>query len=447
MRCLPVGRLKYRIAITVAASSCAACIQTTGKVEGPLSYPMADPLRQPCVNATQAFLHKDYVQSLLEIENALEASHVGAEASLEQLLVLRFTVVSTIYAHAAVRYRVVEGLRQAEDVRAHKLEHMLGMGPATLFIELWYECLYALAREPYPETLPSSIALTPVAEQVLLRIPTPVLSSAILTALRMDVLANAAAPSAHSQNARQVCECFFSAVVQADDAYQDTEKYERILRLYTIQVLGLYLGEWDYAYGFVDYSTLPPPTKLDVLSALSATQEKEKHKVEHESEVLRQAQQHYEYERNKRRVDAPPQNTQSAQPSSAPLPMPSEPMARPTVQRTPSIRSRPASLTAKSSPTSLSHADQRQHLQQYLQHRPGTEPMNGSVQPRCSTWWSFFLSHVTRERILSAIFVLAVALFLRSSRRQGLNNPSWSALIKQRLLDTIRMYVSIRSHR
>ncbi|WFD19568.1 hypothetical protein MCAP1_001802 [Malassezia caprae] len=363
---------------------------------------MADPLRQPCVNATQAFLHKDYVQCLIEIEKGLEISREGIQASLEQLLVLRFTVVSTIYAHAAIRHRVMEGLRQAEGLSAHKLEHMLGMSPGTLFIELWYECLYALAREPPPETLPSSIALTPITEQVLLRIPTPVLSSAVLTALRMDVLANTATPSARSQNARQACECFFFAVVQAD-VYQDAEKYERILRLYTIEVLGLHLGEWEYAYGFVDYSTLPPSTKLDVLNALSAAQEKEKRKVEHESEVLRQAQQHYESEKNKRSADVPPQDTQSAQPPSVPLPMPSETVTRPTVQRAPSIRARPASLTEEPSPPSSSHSDQRQHLQQYLQRRPAPEPVTGSIQPRSSSWWSFFLSHITRQRALSTI--------------------------------------------
>ena len=400
---------------------------------------MADPLREPCVNATQAFLRKDYVQCLLDIEKALESTHEGLDTSLEQLLVLRFTVVSTISAHAAVRARVTKALHHAEDVHAHKLEHMLNMGPNSLFTQLWYECLYALARGPAPETLPTSIALTPVAEQVLLRIPTPVLTSAILMALQMDTLANAAAPtSARSQIARQTCECFFSAVVQADDIHHDAEKYERILRLYTIQVLGLYLGEWDYAYGFVEYSTLPSPTKLDVLNALSTAQENEKHKVEREIEVLRHAQQQYESEKS-RRSAATPQDTPSKQMAPVPLAKPNETVARPTVQRTPSIRGRPASLTAEPSPSPLSHADQRKHLQQYLQRRPRPEPTVSPVQSR-STWWSLFLSHIPLERALSAILLLVVALLFRSSSgRHGSKSPSWLAIIKQRLLDTIRM--------
>lgn len=414
----------------------------------PSSLTMADSLRQPCANATQAFLRKDYVQSLFEIEKALNVSSEGISTSLEQLLVLRFTVVYTVYAHATVRHRVTEALQEAESEHAPKLKQMLSMSPGPLFVQLWYECVYALAQDPVPDSLPSSLALTPVAEQVLLHIPVPVLSSAILMALRMDVFQDAeASSSTRSQNARQLCECFFSAVVQADETFQDTDKYERILRLYAIQVLGTYLGEWEYACGFVEYSTLPPPTKLDVLNALSAARENFKHKMEQETQVLRHAQKHYESERSKRGAEVPPTDTPSAQTAPVPVARPSETIVRPTVQRTPSVRARPASLTTDSPSPHSSHADQLQHLQRYVHRRPSAEPVDASVPPRSSSWWSLFLSYITRERTLSTIVVLVVALLLRSSSgRQGIQGPGWSSVVKQRLLDTLRMYVWPRTH-
>lgn len=400
--------------------------------------PMADTLRTSYVKATQAFLRKDYVPCLLEIEKALECAHEGPASSLEQLMVLRFTVLYAVYAHTAVRQRVSGELHQTESVHAHKLEQMLDMKPTLLFIQLWYECLYALAQGPAPETLPSSITLTPVAEQVLLRMPTSVLSSAILMALRMDNLADTdTLQPTPSQNARQVCECFFSAVVQAEDDYHDMDKYERILRLYAIQVLGTSLGEWDYASNFVEYSTLPPPAKQSILEALSIAHDQANHRVTRESELLQHAQKHYESERSKRGVPQDTQPTPAAAP--VPVPTPNETVVRPTVQRTPSIRARPSGLQEEK-PSPSSHADQRQHLQQYLQRRPSTVPLDGPAR-RPATWWSFFLSHMTRQRTLTTLLVIAMALFLRSGSAQRPSSGTWPTLIKQRLLDTIRMYV------
>ncbi|WFD26722.1 hypothetical protein MNAN1_001707 [Malassezia nana] len=402
---------------------------------------MADSLRPSYVKATQAFLRKDYVPCLLEIEKALESAHEGSASSLEQLMVLRFTALYAVYAHAAVRQRVSSELHQTESVHSHKVEHMLDMKPTLLFIQLWYECVYALAQVPSPETLPSSIALTPVAEQVLLRMPTSVLSSAILMALRMDNLANAdALQTTPSQNARQVCECFFSAVVQAEDDYQDMDKYERILRLYAIQVLGTSQGEWDYASNFVEYSTLPPPVKQSILEALSAAHDQASHRVMRESELLHHAQKHYESERSKRDARQDTQPTPAA-PVPVPTPTPNETVVRPTVQRTPSIRARPSGLQEEK-PSPSSHADQRQHLQQYLQRRPSTVPWDGPVQ-RPATWWSFFLSHMTRQRTLATLVVIAMALFLRSGSGPRPSSGTWPTLIKQRILDTIRMATQV----
>ena len=93
-------------------------------------------LRQICADATRAFLQKNYAQCLLEIQKGMSMHYSipGSDAWLEQLLVLRFTVVHSVYVSTSERTRVLDALR-----RATSSIELFSLPPSHLYAPLWDE--------------------------------------------------------------------------------------------------------------------------------------------------------------------------------------------------------------------------------------------------------------------------------------------------------------------
>lgn len=241
-------------------------------------------LRQQCGDATRAFLQKEYMTSLLMIERGVELACADSRQGithdvvlLERLLVLRYTAMVTVYTNSSVRERVMNSLEHTPEspedahARAHAVLQVLQAPAGALYTMLWYaslDVLHGTPNPPYPHTLDPSEELTPL----ILRVPGALLTSAILAALRLDTYASKgpayargdAETSARATCARQTCEWYFSALLTPDG--QEVSKaggtYERVLRIYTLQVLGVHLQDWNYAHDFVGYSSLPEDAKL-----------------------------------------------------------------------------------------------------------------------------------------------------------------------------------------
>lgn len=229
-------------------------------------------LQQACLEATRSFLLKEYDACLQKVQYAMGiAASMAREERLdrslvERLLVLRYTAMTTIYTNASVHARV---LRTLEDSR-HDTDALLTLlrAPAkTLYTTLWYEGLTLVGLVDGPP-YPSSLDPAPEQTALVLRLPGPVLVSAVLSAVRLDVYSQDGPAYAHSSSrrmecARQTCEWYFSALLtpegDAPDRYGET--YERILQLYTQQILGVHLHEWAYAEDYLGYSTLSQKQK------------------------------------------------------------------------------------------------------------------------------------------------------------------------------------------
>lgn len=408
---------------------------------------MADyTLRQVCTDATRAFLRKDYVKCLLEIQKGMgmHQSNSSSDVWLEQLLVLRFTVVHSVYVSTSERTRVLESLSHEEPIIK-----LFSIPPSHLYTTLWYECLYAMSHLPIPDPCPSTLETSEDINAMILRLPAPLLSSAILMALRMDACADTTQrKGTPSSCARQTCECFFAASLHQDEHHFDLSTYERIIRLYVLQVLGTHLGEWDDARNFIQNCVLPTHTKTAVLHDLERIHQELELRVQRESDVLRHAQQQYANEMARRSstkaTDTPMFQEKDAVAIKDELPTSSN------IQRQASIHGRQKktapSTTTEANKQDDSHAMKRSHLRSYLERRPLSESPS-AVSRLSSVKASYLLrilwSSLTRQCVMSAIVLLATVLLAFLSKRRGYmmtaNGVPWS----QRLWETFRMATQV----
>jgi len=403
-------------------------------------------LRQICADATRAFLQKNYAQCLLEIQKGMSMHYSipGSDAWLEQLLVLRFTVVHSVYVSTSERTRVLDALS-----RETSIIKLFSMPPSHLYATLWYECLYTMSHLPIPDACPSTLETSDDICTMILRLPAPLISSAILMALRMDTYADTTQrKGTPSSCARQTCECFFAATLHQDEHHFDLNTYEKILRLYVLQVLGTHLGEWDHARHVIQDCVLPTQSKTAVLNDLEKLHKELDLRVLRESDVLRHAQQQYADEMA-RRSSTKAKDTPTFQDQDA-VAIKDEPIASAKLQRTSSIHGREKKNT--STPTSElmeqgdTHAMKRSHLQSYLQRRSLSESSSELSRPRpvnASYLLRILSSSLTRQSVVSVIVLLATVLLAFLSKKRGLlttpNGASWS----QRLWETFRMATQV----
>lgn len=401
-------------------------------------------LRQICTDATRAFLQKNYAQCLLQIQKGMSMHYSipSSDVWLEQLLVLRFTVVHSVYVSTSERTRVLDALS-----RETSIIKLFSMPPSQLYATLWYECLYTMSHLPMPDPCPSSLETSEDICSMILLLPAPLISSAILMALRMDAYADTTQrKGTPSSCARQTCECFFAATLHQDEHHFDLNTYEKIMRLYVLQVLGTHLGEWDPARHFIQNCVLPAQSKAAVLNDLERIHKELDLRVLRESDVLRHAQQQYADEMA-RRSSTKAKDTPTFQDA---VPIKDEPMASSKLQRMPSIHGREKKNT--STPTSElieqgdTHAMKRSHLQSYLQRRSLSESSSEVSRPH-SVNASYLLrilsSSLTRQSLVSAIVLLATVLLAFFSKKRGIlttpNGAPWS----QRLWETFRMATQV----
>ena len=148
-----------------------------------------------------------------------------------------------------------------------------------------------MSHLPIPDACPSTLETSDDICTMILRLPAPLISSAILMALRMDTYADTTQrKGTPSSCARQTCECFFAATLHQDEHHFDLNTYEKILRLYVLQVLGTHLGEWDHARHVIQDCVLPTRSKTAVLNDLEKLHKELDLRVLRESDVLRHAQ-------------------------------------------------------------------------------------------------------------------------------------------------------------
>lgn len=449
---------------------------------------MAESLRGVGVAATQAFLHKDYLESLMLLQRGFELLTEEPEdrLAIEQLLALRFTVLYTVYAQPRVRQRLLQMLQsRTSDARSTRVLVLLEKDPGALFVSLWVDTLYTYSRASRPATRDDSLELTQEEYRLVLSLPSSVLTAAILMALRMDAMADAQGRhAARSSCARQTCEQFFAAFLREGEALQDASAYKKVLRLYTVQVLGLHLNDWAYAHEFLEYSNITPRAMNRLAEELDAAHADYTARMDQQAEALRQAQQSYAEEVAKRAAPPPPpQDTPPNKDAPVPVPMASSaPKPRATVQRTPSVRrprteelpalqekatsmakpdgasSGPMSDVLEASDTpappvpsepvpvdaELSHAAERQHLSQYITRRPAEEPSAAALRipPSITAMLSKSVTRQRAARFLGVVVILllarGIALLRKSSQRQRASFLPW---LGQRFLDTLRMYV------
>ena len=397
-----------------------------------------------CASATHAFLQKNYLLALRIIDGALESTR--EPTALEQLLVLRFTVVTSVCTHANVRQRVMDELTSLEDNFSKKWDALLQASAEVLYASLLYEAMFLCNEQDVPPALPKTLEPTANTASLLLKMPVTVLIAALHLALRLDsseTLQGAAC-------ARQTCEWYFDALL-APDAHVSATSYERVLRVYVLLVLGAHLHEWNYARDIVDYSTLAPPAKAALQRDVDHAQAADESRAQREEEALERARAVYVEEKARRTSTSPhgqiptvPASDVTALPS--PGPVFQDATIRPAaLQRSASIRRRPVETkqTASSAGDETTYAMQRNAVQQSLARRqhdevPSTLPSRPpTVMTTARSWLTSFL---TLPRLLSLALLVLVLVGTRRVRKNRMST-SWTSWFVQRLWDTFQMYV------
>ncbi|KAI3629153.1 hypothetical protein CBS9595_000225 [Malassezia furfur] len=449
-----------------------------------------------CGVATRAFLQKEYAASLVHIQcgiaRALEAARHGTPLDarlLERLGVLRYTACVTVYTNAAVRTRVLTALADDGAQEAHAVRALLAAPAAGLYTQLWWESLEALFGAP-PAPHPPSLEAPDAVTALVLRVPGALLTSAILGALRLDTFARSGAAYAQAPDgpaargcARQTCEAYLGAsLADAPAAPEAQATYARVLRLYTIQVLGLHLHDWTYARDVVGYSRLPDDAKAALLTELDAAAAHAAARAQREREALEAAQQQYEAEKRRRQAPPPQEATHDTEaPVPAPAPTPVLPGTAPSasgaaLRRTASVRRRgsgraPGGAGGTPAPTQApqaeaprgaaadaqaddaapgtpapgardlaaqdTHAAERARVQAYLARRP-SEPAGPVVRgsPRDAYVRHLWFGGLRRRAAYLLALVLA-AVLVRAARARA--PAAWARVAGQRVWDTLRM--------
>ncbi|WFC96709.1 hypothetical protein MBRA1_003372 [Malassezia brasiliensis] len=431
-----------------------------------------------CGVATRAFLQKEYAESLVHIQHgmarALGAARDGTPLDahlVERLGVLRYTACVTVYTNAAARTRALAALADRPDDDAHAVRALLEAPAAGLYTQLWWESLEALfgtPRAPHP----SSLEAPDTAAALALRVPGALLTSAILGALRLDTCAHSGAAYAQAADgtaargcARQTCEMYLGASLADAPAAPDAQAtYARVLRLYTIQVLGLHLHDWTYARDVVGYSRLPDDAKAALLTELDATATHAAARAQRERAALEVAQQQYEAEKRRRQAAPPPEAVADTEaPPSAPvLPSAAPSTSGAALRRTASVRRRgsgraggaaaqapraeasrgaaadgaAAAAHSRDAPPDT-HAAERARIQAYLARRP-SEPVGPVVHGSPQDAYVRYLWFGGLRRRAAVLLALVLAAVLVRAARARIP-AAWARVAGQRVWDTLRM--------
>ena len=434
---------------------------------------MTNELRPKFAEATRAFLHKDYAKCLLDTENGIEQCKARSDLDvwLEQFFVLRFTVIHTIYTNPSVRARAKDKLKNVPQIR-----YLLDLPATQLYTRLWYECVFQMSHKPLPDPCPTALEPSDELNPMVLRLSAPVLSSAILMALRIDAYVDAQqnAPATPSPCARQTCDWFFAALLHTDSSFHDMATYERILRLYVLQVLGSHSGEWNYAHDFVEYSALPSSAKSELAKELVLTRAEVESRAQKEKDIIEGAKKMYNLEMARRGIptlkpgsQAGAKMTTAQQQDDSPNTSNDAARGSKSLERKPSIHGRTVSRhSSKTSDASkdksaaandsenmslsnaqISYAQRRNDVQAFLERRPMDEPPSPpSSLTSIRTLFHILCSKISRQGIMwSIVCIVAVVLasfrFIQHRRgRNSLTGP-WSHTLRHRLWDTVRMYV------
>lgn len=246
--------------------------------------------------AARSFLHRRHVEAIVAAERAiaaLQSEGIQDHSLAERLIILRLTLLATIYHPGSGKTsagldlfgRMKASARTTPDEAetiAH-LEALLGLPTQAFLTTLWgsvlrfyVEVLPRLpliqARAP-PASFSHSIAAEPDTLAAALQPPAGVVAAAIMGALRIDdesktsevdapikgkkeARTTDAALGEGLKSARSMCEWVLSAhstmaggydalnALELDHLYQ---QHARVLQLYTVHILGTRLEQWEFA--------------------------------------------------------------------------------------------------------------------------------------------------------------------------------------------------------
>lgn len=237
-------------------------------------------VRSSYAASVKAFLQRDYVACILDSQRsvALLSAHkpitdAGMQQVLERVLLLRLTAFTTVYGDSPARERVLSALRAGDSQEeALAAANLLAKPPAALGATLWSECKTFYVDTDSEAYVSDTVSLRAGEDVTLdvLQVPGNVLSAAVLMALRTDEIARASGTKKFAKAAekaiplsRQLCELFFDALLEPASRKVEVapQTYERMLTLYTVQVLGTLQHEWNYARDFTGYSSLTESRK------------------------------------------------------------------------------------------------------------------------------------------------------------------------------------------
>lgn len=407
--------------------------------------------------AHRAFLHKDYVASLLASEQSLAAAH-GDTDLLARTIILRYTVALAVFTNAPIRERVCAALAAAPD-GAHAAA-LLTQPAGGLVAALWAESLRVFAGRA-PE--PPSLEPTPETARAALALPTAVISSAVLMALRADMA------TGDSRFARQLCEWYFGALIAPDAPQPDPTQYTRVLRLYTVHVLGIHMHDWDYARSFAGYSRLADSEKHALIADIDAAQGRVETRATREQAAAEHAQQQYRAQREGAQEaqgaqgaeaqgveaqgaeaqGAEAQGAEAQRAEAAPKPTPAPtPAPKPAPAPTPAAPSAPPSGTSLRRTTSIRRRPDALRAHDYLARRPHDDLAAGDKRdapaPEATPLQAGYAAlraalQSSAVRVGACVLVLVATYRVANRARAG----AWLMVFVRRFWDTLRMYVPI----
>lgn len=240
-------------------------------------------------HASTAFIRNMPFEALLTTTKAIHTGQANDSQQLaEQFLILQITALCAIYApndpeQIKVRWQKwLQANSRPDDQDSLALSLQLQLEPTSFIASVWTQALRFYSNAP---TIPSlkakapsegTLSIVPETDTLLsaLQLPAPVVEALILGALKIDEdiarshvkptkgiangksAKNVKGAQPGVQSARAVCEWLLSAhsdlttkqveLSEADHIHL-YDQHNRVLRLYSLDVLGLRQNEWEYA--------------------------------------------------------------------------------------------------------------------------------------------------------------------------------------------------------
>lgn len=234
--------------------------------------------------SAKSFLQRDHLKAISSNQSALNLliqSSSTDHDQLNKLLILRLTILSTIYSSQTIKSDLISSLTKSSSSNSihRELLTIFNLNQSLFIQSFWKECL-TLSNGSHIDSISiDALRPNPSTLNLALSLNHSVLSSAILAAIKLDDSSRESHNKLNSDqvgsSSRLISEWFLAAFASINLSEIREQKigngngngngldyenlklsYEKVIEVYSLHILGVRSGEWEYASEIVAYSQL-----------------------------------------------------------------------------------------------------------------------------------------------------------------------------------------------